>query len=180
MKYKLINETIEYNGKFIKVTNKEYQAENNQLVCREIVNHKQGVAILAFNGSQVYLVKQYRHAIEQEIYEVPAGVCEEGEDLLDCANRELQEEIGFAAKTWKKIATIYPSCGFTDELLTIYYATNLYPHKLALDDDEYLSVELVEYEKLLLLAKNQQITDAKTLIAILYYQSFINEQKHPK
>lgn len=173
MKYKLIKQTTKYNGIFLKVVFNEYQTENNQPVYREIVKHKKGVGILALHDQKVFLVKQYRHAIEQEIYEIPAGVVEDGEDALACAKRELQEEIGYAAKNWEKLATIYPSCGFTDEELTIYLASDLYPSRLSLDDDEYLTEHLIEISELIELAKNQKIADAKTLIAILYYRAFI-------
>ncbi len=173
MKYKLIKQTTKYNGIFLKIVLNEYQTENNQRIYREIVKHKKGVAILAFHDQKVFLVKQYRHAIEQEIYEIPAGVVEDGEDILECAKRELQEEIGYAAKTWQKLATVYPSCGFTDEELTIYLASDLYPSRLKLDDDEYLTEHLIDINELIELTKSQKITDAKTLIAILYYQAFI-------
>ncbi len=175
MKQKLIKETKKYSGSFINITEKEYQTSDNKHIYREIVDHKKGVAILAFKGNKVFLVKQYRHAIEQEIYELPAGVVENDEDSLECAKRELQEEIGFDAHNWKKLVTIHPSCGFTNEELTIYFASELYPSKLSLDDDEYLSVELIDYEELINKIKLQEITDAKTIIALLYFENFLKK-----
>lgn len=175
MKQKLIKKTTKYQGSFINVIENEYLTSDNHHLYREIVNHKKGVAILAFQNNQVYLVKQYRHAIEDEILEIPAGVVEEGENILECAKRELQEEIGYSASNWQKIAVVHPSCGFTDEEITIFFASELYKSKLPLDEDEYLSVELIPYEELINLIKSQKITDAKSIIAILYFQAFLKK-----
>ena len=106
---------------------------------RNIVRHPGGCVIIPVDGDKnVYLVKQYRVALETETLELPAGKLEKGEEPLSCAIRELKEETGISADIVRYVTSIYPSPGFCDEVLHIYYAGNIRMGDAAPDEGEFV------------------------------------------
>lgn len=155
-----------YQGKILDLIVKDIVLENGIEAKREIIKHKKGVGIVAVDKSYVYLVKQFRSAIEQEIYEIPAGLIEDGEDALETANRELQEEIGFKAGHLELLTSFYPSPGFCDEITYVAYATDLVPSKKELDIDENLEVIKLPIENIDNFIASQKVIDAKTILGL--------------
>lgn len=136
---------------------------------REIVEHARGVGIVAITEKQeIVLIKQFRKAIEDAIYEIPAGLVDAGESLQEAAERELQEEAGLKPKYTELIAEAYASPGFTDEKLSIFFTDEMEESKLDLDETEFLISEKIPLKKAIDMVENFEINDAKTVIGILY------------
>ncbi len=133
---------------------------------REVVDHKSAVTILPVRSDgRIMLVRQYRHAVDEDLFEIPAGLVEKGEDPDEAAVRELQEEIGYRPGKISRVFEFYTSPGYSTERIIFYYATDLIHSKLPEDDDEYIKVydfSLGEIEKMI---ERGEIKDGKTIMA---------------
>lgn len=163
---KTIQSKLIYKGKIVDLINKEVLLPNQKIAKREVIHHQPGVSIVATNGKEIYLVKQFRTAIEKEILEIPAGLVNENEDIELAAHRELQEEIGYDAKKMKLLTKFYPSPGFTDEVTYIFSAEELFLSKLPKDEDEFITVETLPINQILDFIHLSEYTDAKTVIGL--------------
>jgi len=136
-----------------------------------ILRHPGAAAVvpLTLSGA-VILIHQYRHAVGKSIWEIPAGTLDPGETPLECAKRELIEETGFRAATFKKMGDIVPVPAWSDERIHIFVATDLTPAKQALDSDELLEVHEIQWKRALSMIDNGDISDAKTVAGILMAQ----------
>jgi len=139
---------------------------------RERVSHPGAVAVVAHDGERVYLVRQPREAVnEPDLLELPAGkLDEEGEGPLETAKRELAEEIGKGAKTWRHLTSFYTSPGFVEEECHVYLATDLFDESAEAEEDE--RIEIVEHPLAELDALIGQCSDAKTLVGLLWFRAF--------
>ena len=139
---------------------------------REVVAHPGAVAIVAHDGERLFLVRQPREAVgEAALLELPAGkLDEEGEQPLDTAKRELAEEIGKGARSWRHLTSFYTSPGFADEECHVYLATDLYDESAEPDDTE--RIEVVEAPLDDLDGVIQQCHDAKSLVGLLWFRAF--------
>lgn len=134
-----------------------------------IVHPSNAVAILPLNNDRCKLLKQYRYAIDQYIYEAPAGIMEPGEDPLKTAHRELIEETGFTATTIVQKGFIYTTPGYTDERIYLFEARNLSPsQEYGKDEDEIIEVVDVATKDLATMIHDGIIVDAKT-ICLIYH-----------
>jgi ADP-ribose pyrophosphatase len=134
----------------------------------DIVKHPGGAVIAAINEQdELCLVKQWRHALGQFIWELPAGCLEVGEPPLETAKRELEEEAGVKAEQWQDLGVISSSPGFSNELLYLFVARGISAGTLKLDDAEQLEAHWKPLSDVRLMARNGEIIDAKTL-ALLY------------
>jgi ADP-ribose pyrophosphatase len=132
-----------------------------------IVHPSNAVAILPLNGDRCKLLKQYRYAIDQYIFEAPAGTMEPGEEPLVTARRELIEETGFAAKTITEKGFIFTTPGYTDEKIYLFEARDLSPsHEFGKDEDEVIEVVDFSIRDLIGMIRNGTIVDAKTICLI--------------
>jgi 8-oxo-dGTP pyrophosphatase MutT (NUDIX family) len=139
---------------------------------RERVSHPGAVAVVAHDGERVFLVRQPREAVdEQSLVELPAGKLDaEGEGPLETAKRELAEEIGKGARTWRHLTTFYTSPGFVEEVCHVYVATDLYDESAEAEEDE--RIEIVEAPLADLDAVIEGCHDAKTLVGLLWFRAF--------
>jgi 8-oxo-dGTP pyrophosphatase MutT (NUDIX family) len=139
---------------------------------RERVSHPGAVAVVAHDGERLFLVRQPREAVdEQSLLELPAGKLDaEGEGPLETAKRELAEEIGKGARTWRHLTTFYTSPGFVEEVCHVYVATDLYDESAEAEEDE--RIEIVEAPLAELDAVIQGCHDAKTLVGLLWFRAF--------
>ena len=142
---------------------------------REVVEHPGAVAILAIDGDDVLLVRQYRTPIGRVLLELPAGTLDrlaDGtvEDPDVAATRELGEETGHRAGRWRLLARFWSAPGFTEELMHLYLATDLQPIEAYMgpDEDEHLEVERLPWREAVEMAKSGRIEDAKTLVGLLH------------
>lgn len=167
-----ISSTKIYDGKIIKVNLDTVQLPNGNEALREIVLHQGAVGVLAITSdNKIILVKQYRKALETAIFEIPAGKLEKDENPADCAIRELQEETGFIASNITQIAKFYTSPGFANEIIYLYEAKDLIQGEASPDEDEFVEIYQFSLEEALDMVKDGRIIDAKTLIAIYYWQN---------
>ena len=113
------------------------------------------------------LVKQFRYPYKKELYEIPAGKVNEGEDPKETAIRELEEEAGLIATKIEKMFDIYPTPAYTTEIIRIYHALEVKKGKVNLDQDEVLSAHWFTKGQIKQMIANGEICDAKTLIALL-------------
>jgi ADP-ribose pyrophosphatase len=159
-----------YSGRVVNLRKDEVTLPNGRKSSREIIEHPGAVVMLAENRQkQLIMVRQFRKAIEDVLLELPAGTLEPNEEIIDCAKRELEEETGFQARNWEKIFDFYSAPGFCNEKLTLFFAWDLTKTKTNTDHDEF--IEVVEYDKkgVISLLTDNKISDAKTLIGILWW-----------
>ena len=144
----------------------------------EIIRHSGASAVLPFLGDPtgedptVLLVRQYRYAADGYVYEIPAGRLDEGEDPEACARRELQEETGCTAGGVERLTTIYTTPGFTDERIHLFMATDLTRGEHQREQDEFMEVETMPLSRALGMIEQGEITDSKTIVALLYAAGF--------
>lgn len=160
-----------YDGVVVKLRKDKVLTERGVETYREIISHGGGACVLAIRDGKVLLEKQFRYAYGEEIYEIPAGKRDKGEDFYITAKRELEEETGLIPLNLKKITEIYPTPGYTDEIIGIFYADSFEQGEINFDDTEDLTSEWIELEKVYQMIENGEIKDAKTLIALLWYKS---------
>ena len=165
---KTINSQTKYDGKIIKLNVDEVQLPDGTKSYREYVRHSGGAAVLFVKDGKVLLVRQFRYAYGKSIYEIPAGKIDSGEEPLCAAARELEEETGDCPKLVHMI-DLYPSPGYTDEVIHIYKAVSAEFAKQNLDDGEFLNTEFIGIEEVMEMIDKGEINDAKTVAAIYKY-----------
>ena len=158
-----------YEGKILGLSVYDGVIEGRK-VKREMIEHRGAAAMLAFDEKgRVILVKQHRFP-HGYVLEIPAGTLEKGEKVEACAFRELEEETGYSAKKMIPLIAYYPSIGYNSEIIFCFVASGLEKSAdLKLDTDEILSVEKIEFSKLLRMIKMGKIQDSKTICAALTY-----------
>jgi len=153
-----------FRGRRLWIENKRLMLPNGVERDAVIVHPKGAVAILPVTETGYLLLRQYRYAIGQYIYEAPAGTMEDGEEPAETARRELIEEAGMAAKTFIPRGFIYTTPGFTDEKIWLFEARGLTPsHEYGKDADEVIEVKPVTREKTDAMVQDGTICDAKTI-----------------
>lgn len=160
-----------YEGRIFRVEQALVRLPDGNRAYRDVVKHPGAVAILAWPSSDtIVLVKQFRYATGEELWEIPAGKLEPGEDPAACAARELSEEAGFRPQLLKHVYSFYTSPGFSSELLYLYEAKNLIWSPGSTDDDEFLTTSTITIQEALRWLNQKRIRDAKTIIALLWAQ----------
>jgi 8-oxo-dGTP pyrophosphatase MutT (NUDIX family) len=175
MSFERIGSREIWSGRIASVREDSFRYEDGEEADREIVSHPGSVAVVAHDGEQVYLVAQPREAVDaQELLELPAGKLDEaGEEPLDTAKRELAEEIGKGARNWRHLTTCWSSPGFSDEAIHLYLATDLYDEHAETDENERIEVRAVPLGGLD--DAIREITDAKTLVGLLWLKAYREE-----
>lgn len=166
---KLSSKTI-YDGRILKLTVDDVELPDGRKAVRECVRHCGGAAVLLIVDGKVALVKQHRYLYGKDIYEIPAGKLEEEEDPAAGATRECEEETGYSAQV-EKLLDIFPSPGYTDEIISIFLAKNARFVGQHTDDGEFLTCEFIPLEKVLEMIESGEICDAKTVSAVYKYLS---------
>ena len=164
-----------YQGKIINLRHDKVKLPDDRETIREIVEHPGAVAILALTEKkEIVMIRQFRKPADEVLWELPAGTLEEGEDLVSCARRELEEETGYFPRKIKKLITFFSTPGFCNERLTLFLAKDLEKKNKNEDADEFIEVELIKLNEAVRLVKENVIKDAKTIIGILYLVSSKN------
>lgn len=157
-----------FEGRVISVRVDEVTLESGRQSTREVVEHPGAVAILAWDGERLAMVRQWRHATGRALLEIPAGTLEPGEEPPATARRELAEEVGLAASTWVEGPSFYTAPGFCTELMHLYLATDLTDASAAADDDEELEPSWLSLPEALAAIDDGTVADAKTIAGILW------------
>jgi ADP-ribose pyrophosphatase len=167
-----------YDGRVINLDVDTVRFPNGTVGQLEMVRHPGASAVVPFLSDpagpdpQVLLIRQYRYAAEQYLYEIPAGRLDPGEDPAMCARRELREETGCEASRVEHLITIYTTPGFTDERIHLFMAVGLTRGEIARESDEFIEIETMAYSRALDLIREGVIQDAKTALALLYAAGF--------
>lgn len=156
-----------YTGRIIELRQEDVTLPGGKRVTLDIVHHPGAAAIVAVDDQQqVILLRQYRHAANGFIWEVPAGTLGKGEEPAACAARELEEETGLVAKDWTPLGSVLTSPGFCDERIHLFLARQLSSTAQALDQDEVLTVERFPIARVLAMIDSGEIEDAKSIAAL--------------
>lgn len=175
---KTLDSRIVYQGKILNLRVDKVLLPNGAEGLREVVEHAGAVAVVALTEkNEVILVRQYRYAVGRELLEIPAGKLEEGEDPLQCAQRELTEETGFKARKWQALLHFYSTPGFSNEKMYLFLAQELERGGQNPDEDEFLQVEKVPLEKALNMIWQGKICDAKSTAGLLAVYWFLTRQR---
>jgi len=146
------------------------KGRSGKMLPRFVVRNRGAVAILpVLEDGRILLIKQFRIAAKQYIYEIPAGVREPNEDVSVTAARELKEETGYQAKELVPIQSFYSSPGIFNERLHLFLATGLTAGEQELEDGEDLTVEYRTPDEIRGMIRRNEIVDGKTLVALLWY-----------
>lgn len=156
-----------YRGRIIRVREDTVLLPNGKEGRREVVEHPGGVGILALDGDDVLLVRQYRYAFSRVLTEIPAGKREPGEEPSVTARRELKEEIGAEAEKWTELGALIASPGCYGEKLYLYLAQELTFGTTHPDEDEFLDVLCMPFDQAVEQCMRGELTDAKTVAALL-------------
>lgn len=170
-----INSQWVYQGKVISLRKDLIQIDQEPPHAWEILVHPGAVAVIPINEKgNLLLVKQWRRAANQIILELPAGTLEKNEEPLECAQREIQEEIGYKADIFISLGGFYSSPGFCTEYLYLFIAEDLTESVLLQDEHEAIDVVEISLSEALSLIDSHQMNDSKTITGILQYDRWLN------
>lgn len=177
-KVKRIGEKLVYKGHIIDLYEDYLLTPDNNKLSYDLVKCKGGASICPIDSEgNVYLVKQYRNSVDDEVYEIPAGCYDyKGEPGEICAARELEEEIGMKAGNLEYFTNIVTAIGVCDERSKLYFATDLIKGEQNLDPEEYIHIYKFTIEEAIDMIFDGTIIDAKTIVAILGYKEWMKRK----
>lgn len=179
MSAKINSSEVLYQGRVFKLVKENVTLDNGLTINLDIIRHPGAAAIVPLlNNRTVILIKQYRHAIGDFIWEIPAGTLSQKETPIQCAKRELIEETGFAAEVWKRLGTITPVPGYSDERIHIFLATDLTIAQQELDADEILNVHKVKLDDAMEMIYKGTIQDGKTISGLCMVTHWLNDKRY--
>jgi ADP-ribose pyrophosphatase len=171
----LISSEVVYEGPLFNIRHDKLIEPGGKHSERDVIRHNGSVVILAIDSSKskknpwIVIERQYRHAANQFLWELPAGKLDPGEDGLTGAKRELAEETGYAAKKWRPLVEYYASPGFLGESMKVFLAEGLVAGEAHPEDDEQIEFRLVKLSEVLKMIEKGAILDGKTLTSVLLY-----------
>jgi ADP-ribose pyrophosphatase len=179
---RVLSSRISFQGPVFSVTTDEVEEPGGVRARRDVIRHSGSIVVLAVDDlaignsakaaskvePRILLERQYRHAAQSMMWELPAGRIDDGETALTAAKRELLEETGYSARQWKRILHFYVSPGFLDETMTIYLARGLRAGEAQPEPDEKIATRFFTLSEAKRMALNGRIRDAKTISGILW------------
>ncbi len=168
----VLSSKVVYRGPVFHVTSDQVREPGGIEARRDVVRHQGSVVIMAVDDTGrepcVLLARQYRHAAAKYLWELPAGRIDPGEKELAGAKRELIEETGFRARSWKRALFYYASPGFLDETMAVWLATGLTEGEAAPEEDENIQVRFFPLLQAVRMVLNHSIEDGKTIAGVLW------------
>lgn len=167
-----------YTGKVVNLDRDTVRFPDGSTGQLEMVRHPGASAVVPLLDEprspdpRVLLIRQFRHAADDFIWEIPAGRLDPGETPSTCANRELEEETGMSTDSLSRLTTIFTTPGFTDERIHIFLAHGLKPGKHRREPDEFMEVQTRKWSEAMTMIRNGEIKDAKTLVGLMYVENF--------
>ena len=179
---KLTEKTLEqqylFHGRIIQVRLDKAELENGMVVNREVVEHPGGVSVAALTDKiELLFVRQFRYPYGETILELPAGKLENGEDPFEAMKREQQEETGTTGKDYVFLGNIYPTPGYTNEIIRMWACRVESWGEQKPDDDEFIEVECIPLDKAVEMVMENQLPDAKTQIGVLKVAQLVKDGK---
>ena len=176
-KFKIRKSREIYQSRIIRLCDDEIEFADGRKFRREILHHPGAVAIVpVLEKGKIILIKQFRYAAGDFLWEIPAGTLEKGETIRQCAHRELKEEIGYSARRLKRMVNFYPTPGVSSEIIYIFKASGLIKAEPHREEDELLKQKKFSFKEAIELIKKGKIIDAKTIIGLLLLKSSVLEQ----
>ena len=171
-----------FQGKVFGVRRDEVQEPGGVHATREVVTHSGSVVVLPLLADgRILMIRQYRHATRQYLWELVAGRIDEGESIQKAAARELIEETGYRAKQFKLFLDMFPTPGFVEEHMYILLATGLSAGEAEPEEDERITVKVFSRAELEKMIRNRGLRDAKSIAGLLYYFRFLaHSSKKPR
>ena len=164
-----ISSTRVFDGVLLKVYKDEVELPNGRRSVREYIKHP-GAAVMvpvSENGN-IIMERQYRYPVGDVMWELPAGKIDEGEDPIESAKRELQEETGYEAARFTSLGKLHPGIGYSDEVIYLYLAEDLTFHEEAQDHDEFIETFELSLTGALDAIRTGKITDAKSMVSLFW------------
>lgn len=164
-----VRSEVVYEGTLLRVLADEVRLPDGRTARREYVKHPGAAMVVALlDRDTIVLERQFRYPLRRHFIELPAGKIDEGETPLVTAQRELKEECGYVASSWRHLATLHPCIGYADERIELFLATGLSPCEARLDDGEFLQVLHVKIDQALAWVRRGEITEAKAITGLLW------------
>lgn len=174
MPFELIKSETLLQGRAFKIRRDYLKTPDGQDTKLEIVEHGGSVVIIPIDAqNNLLFVRQYRHAAQADLLELPAGTRDEKEPFEVCAAREIREETGMEAGKLQKVGEFYLAPGYSTEFMVVFVATDLKENPLKADFDEFLQVEKVPVKKAMAMAERGEVPDAKSLAALFLARSYL-------
>jgi ADP-ribose pyrophosphatase len=178
---RLISSRTVYRGPVFWVTTDRVQEPGGVRVRRDVIHHTGSVVVLAVDESRsaprVLLERQYRHAAQDYLWELPAGRIDPGENELHAAHRELLEETGYTARHWRRILNFYASPGFVAETMSVFLATGLRAGPAHPEADEIIYKRMVPISTAVLMVTSGTIRDSKTISSVLWLDHHLRNNR---
>lgn len=170
----LSSQTV-YQGDLLHVNEDQVQLPNGNTSRREYILHPGAVVIIPLlaNG-HVIMERQFRYPLHRDVYELPAGKLDACESAVVCGQRELMEETGYSAASWKYVATIHPCIGYSNERMSLFLAQELTEGIHQRDGDEFIEVFTLPMEEALEWVRTGRITDVKTVIGLFWAEKILD------
>ena len=176
MPHQLIDKQVIFDGKKVRLEVHHFEDDQGKRLRREVCVHNGAVVVLAFPAPDtILLLRQKRHAVGQILLELPAGTLEKGENPMNCAGRELQEETGYLAARMKPIGSFFSSPGILSEKMHAFVAFDLTKTHQALEEGEELEVSSVGFTEAIDMIRTGEIQDAKSIATLLMYEKFMHK-----
>ena len=168
-----------HQGRIFKIVTENITLANGVSSDMDIIRHPGASAIIPLSDKNtLILIKQYRHAIGKYIWEIPAGTLDHAEPPIECAKRELIEEIGYSANQWQKVGEIISVPGYSDERIHIFLAYDLVPARQNLDKDEMLDVHEIKFDDAMEMIHRGEIQDSKTICGLFMTIHWLEKTKY--
>jgi len=170
--YKRINRELIHHGRIISLYRDTIEVNGDKLTHFDYIHHNGAAAMIPVDeDGKIYMVRQYRVAVDQYTLEIPAGGLNAGEDPRECAIRECEEETGHKAGEVFHLLDLFTTVAFCNEMIGIYYTTGITPSSQNLDEDEFVTVEKYTLAELTQMILEGKIVDAKTIAGLLAYKA---------
>jgi ADP-ribose pyrophosphatase len=179
----ILSSEVVFDGRLFRVVRDRLIEPGGKEGVRDVVRHNGSAVILAVDNSKskkdpwIVMERQYRHAANRFLWEVPAGKLDAGEDPLAGAKRELEEETGYRAKKWTELVEYFASPGFLGESMKVFLAEGLVAGDARPEDDELIELRLVKLSELLATIEKGGIMDGKTLSSVLLYARLLEKKR---
>jgi len=167
MTAKVNHSSTQYRGRVFTLDKENVTLGNGVTTDLDVIHHPGAAAMVPLTGNnEVVLLRQYRHAVRREIWEIPAGTLEKDEKPQTCAAREIEEETGYAAANFVRLGAIIPVPGYSDETITLFLCTGLTLKQQKLDADEQITVSPVPFDEAITMIRDGHIQDAKSIAGL--------------
>ena len=171
---RVLKSTMVYDGKVFGVRRDEVAEPNGLRATREVITHPGSVVVLpVLSDGRIVMIRQYRHATRQYLWELVAGRIDDGETVKKAAARELLEETGYQAKRYSLFLDVFPTPGFLEERMYLVLAEGLTEGEAQPEEDEQIEVRIFGAKELKQMMQRGRLRDAKTIAGLLYYFTFL-------